>query len=328
MITYLCRRLACAAMRRGARFAMRAWCSVRRNPSLAAVILVGCLTRAVLLPITHGQDFVVWDRASAATLHGVNVYANHPSYPGGPYAYFPLFLFIELPLRWLAAHSGVSFTVLGKLPIVAGDLLSAAMIAVRLRQQGHRDATVAIGTALFFLNPLVLYNGAFYGRFDSVCLGLLLLALWRKPQERPASWRSSLRYALAVAAKTFPIVILPGLIRSRSLTARRAAAALVAVLGALSLPYLLTSPHAYITDVVLYDARKLPSGLSWQRAVLPALSSGQARWLSYLLLALFALALFLVSAQNVDTYCLAAIILFLLSSKVVLEQYCCGQCRG
>ena len=65
--------------------------------------MCGLIARAVLIPITHGQDFVVWDLASTATLHGVNIYAHHPAYPGGPFAYFPVFLYLELPFQWLVA---------------------------------------------------------------------------------------------------------------------------------------------------------------------------------------------------------------------------------
>ena len=65
------------------------------------------------------------------------------------------------------------FVVLGKAPIVAGDVLTAALIAWYLRLRGRSDAIVAFGVALYFLNPLVLYNGAFYGRFDAVCVGLI-----------------------------------------------------------------------------------------------------------------------------------------------------------
>src|SRR5438105_4070571 len=91
------------------------------------------------------------------TLAGINVYAHHPHYPGGSYTYFPLFLYLELPFQWLALHTGVSFTVLGKLPIMAGDVLAAALIAAHLGQRGHGDGVRALGTGLYFLNPLVLY---------------------------------------------------------------------------------------------------------------------------------------------------------------------------
>jgi Gpi18-like mannosyltransferase len=155
----------------------------------------------------------VWDLASQYTLRGVNVYAHHPPYPGGPYAYFPLFLYVELPLQWLAQHTPISFTILGKLPIVAADLGVALLLAGRMRREGMGDRGQAVAAGLFFLNPLVLYNGAFYGRFDSLCVALLLLALLLDERKRRATWRFSLTYGLAVAAKTFPIFVLPMLVR-------------------------------------------------------------------------------------------------------------------
>ena len=50
------------------------------------------------------------------------------AYTGGPYPYFPLFLYIELPMQWLALHTSVPFTILGKLPIVAADLAATLLI--------------------------------------------------------------------------------------------------------------------------------------------------------------------------------------------------------
>jgi hypothetical protein len=50
------------------------------------------------------------------------------------------FLYLELPMQWLALHTGVSFTIFGKLPIVAGDLLAAVLIAAAMRDRGHNDA--------------------------------------------------------------------------------------------------------------------------------------------------------------------------------------------
>ncbi len=102
------------------------------------MLAAGLVVRAILVPITHGPDFAVWDLASRATLDGVNVYAHHPAYTGGPYTYLPLFLYIELPFQWIAMHTGVPFTILGKLPIVAADLAATLLIAVELRRTGRR----------------------------------------------------------------------------------------------------------------------------------------------------------------------------------------------
>ena len=149
-----------------------------------------------MIPITHGRDFVVWDKASAATLWGVNIYAHHPDYPGGPFTYSPLFLYLELPFRWLAAHSAIPFTVLGKVPILVADIGCGALIAGELRHRGFGGRTVAWATALFFLNPLVIYNSAYYGRFDTVCVALLLLAFRGMRRPGVVSRPTALYYAL------------------------------------------------------------------------------------------------------------------------------------
>jgi hypothetical protein len=305
------------------RWAARGRDAARCYPRTTLVLLLGVIARAILIPITHGQDFVVWDLASLGTIRGVNVFAHHPHYPGGPYTYFPLFLYAELPFQWLAVHLDWSFTILGKLPIVAGDALAAVLIAAYLKRAHRGDAAMALGAGLYFLNPLVLYNGAFYGRFDAFCVGLFMLALWCYDGARARSWRWPLLYSLAVAAKTYPGFILPWILVRDRARRGRVIVALVAVLSALSLPYLISSPKPFIRDIVLYNGGKLPGSLSWQIVWLDVFKLGDqpARLISYVLLAAFVLALFLFTRLDLYTYCAVAILLFLFFSKVVIEQY-------
>src|SRR6476660_3885936 len=130
-----------------------------RFPLTITVFLASVIVRFLLLPITYGPDFLVWDLASRATLSGINIYAHHPAgYPGGPFTYPPLFLYVELPFQWLAIHTGLPFTVLGKLPIVAGDMLTGSLIAAFLAARHHSDSRIALASAAYLLNPLVLYN--------------------------------------------------------------------------------------------------------------------------------------------------------------------------
>ncbi len=286
---------------------------------VAGVLVVGVVIRAILVPITHGPDFAVWDLASRATLNGVNVYAHHPAYSGGPYSYFPLFLYVELPMQWLALHTGVPFTVLGKLPIVAADLGAALLIVFELRRHGAGEPAQALGAAVFFLNPLVLYNGAFYGRFDSVALALLMLALTLRHTAPARGWRFAVVYALAVAAKTFPIFLLPWLVR-RGRGAARVLLTVGAVLLAVSAPYIITSPSAFATDL-LYSADKLPGGLSWQ-VVLHGLPASLQVAVGDVLLGVFvAAAITLAVVEDLTVAGAAIMVLFLLLSKQVIEQY-------
>jgi hypothetical protein len=287
---------------------------------LAAVLLVGLVVRAVLVPITHGPDFVVWDLASRATLDGINVYAHHPAYSGGPYTYFPLFLYLELPMQWLAIHTGAPFTIMGKLPIVGADLLATVLIAKEVRRRGHGRDKEALAAALFFLNPLVLYNGAFYGRFDSVCVALFMVAFSTYRTSRPATWRFAIAYAFAVAAKTFPIFVLPWLLARGRITAFRVLIACCGIIFALSVPYLIGSPQAFVRDL-LYSADKLPGGLSWQVILHGLPSAVQVDIGNALLGAFVVVAIALVLVDDLAVCSAAAMLLFLVFSKQVIEQY-------
>ena len=322
------------------------------------VLALGLLLRAVLLPLTFGPDFHIWDLTAAATLRGQDVYSRPPLPVDrfGPYAYFPLYLYLLTPLKWLASHTGLPYVVLGKLPVMAGDVGVALGIATALRHAGRDERAGALGAALFFLNPLALYNGAFYGRFDSLPLALLLLAWNRLPRAGWGGASLALPYALAVALKTFPIFLLPYLLaRLGPRRGRRVALAALALPFVVSLPYLWHDARRFLYIVFVYDSTKGPRQFSWQAALLElGLSERTATVISYALLALFALALLLsltptprltgpsdpsresdVGAPSpvvrergcrgvrADPYAYGAVALtlFLLLSKVVYEQY-------
>jgi uncharacterized membrane protein len=189
---------------------------------------------------------------------------------------------------------------------------------------------MAVGAALYFLNPLVLYNGAFDGRFDALCVGLLLLALCYYKHDSLLGWAFPLLYAAAVAAKTYPIFILPWLLIRAPRRRLHVLVALVVVLGGLSLPYLLRSPAQFLYDIVLYNGHRLPSGQTWQTILRTCNPCPPHYHTSYLetvrlsgsiLLLLYGGALFLFTGLDLLSYCTVAILLFLLLSKIVYEQY-------
>jgi hypothetical protein len=294
---------------------------VVRDPWFAAMIVAGVLVRLVLIPITHGNDFVVWDKASAATLHGVNIYEHPPEAVSGPFAYFPLFVYLELPFQWLAQHTAISFTVLGKLPILAGDLATVGLLVRELRERGLAPKVVTLAGAAFFLNPLVIYNSAWYGRFDTLGCALLLAA-YRGLRRGPAGGaRTALYYALAVAMKTFPGFALAGVIKAARGFRRQLLVILVVVLLVLSAPYLGT-PHALVRQIVFWDAGKTPRGLAWQHVLLNITDAQGAKIVSYGLLVVFALATIALARElDLDCYIAFVLVLFIVCSKLVFEQY-------
>jgi hypothetical protein len=94
-----------------------------------------------------------------------------------------------------------------------------------------------------------------------------------------------------------------------------------AVLAALSLPYL-DSLHAMVHDIVLYDADKQPQGLSWLPLVLSHASAHTVTLSAQALLLVFAVGtLALAAVPDIYRYSAIVLLLFIVCSKVVLEQY-------
>lgn len=301
--------------------ALRQW--IVRHGAIVIVCAAGLAVRAALVPLGHGQDFVVWQLASTSTLHGVNVYAHHPAYPGGPYAYFPLFLGLELPLRWLSEHTAASFAVLGKLPIVASDVAVAVLLYRMLLRRHDRPARAALGAAVFLLNPLVLYNGAYYGRFDVLACALLLAFTMNSENGAVRRTRAYVYYALAIAAKTFPVFVAPTALRAAGSRWRVLVAVTVAVLVGLSVPYL-AAPWPYVRDIVGYDTGKIPAGLSWWTVLNGFCSPTVAGIVSGIGLLAFVLGTVIIARRvgaDLDVAIVATLLLFLICSKLVLEQY-------
>jgi hypothetical protein len=253
-------------------------------------------------------------------LHATNIYTNHPAYPGGPFAYLPLFLYVESAMYWIANTAHLSFIVLGKLPMLVADTAIALVIYRTVLQRGTSPRTAALVAGLFYVNPLVLYNSAFYGRFDSLaCLLLLVSTVDPRPRERQAMW-----YGLAIATKTFPVFTAASFFAATP-RGRRRTGFIVAALAVLvvCLPYL-RSPGAILRDVVLYDSTKTPQGLSWWTLLPVATPASAARWaaIGFVALAIGALAIaFRVAATDLDRAIATTLVLFLATNKVVLEQY-------
>src|ERR687887_2243838 len=76
---------------------------------ITLALVLGAAVRLALMPLTYGHDFVVWDDATRLLLHGLNPYTHWRAMPNA-YPYLPVFLYLLLPLQWLALHTVVPFT--------------------------------------------------------------------------------------------------------------------------------------------------------------------------------------------------------------------------
>jgi Gpi18-like mannosyltransferase len=219
-------------------------------------------------------------------------------------------------LEWLAEHTGWSFRVLGKLPIVAGDMLVGWLIYATLRRHRHPERVALAGMLLYLFNPLVLYNGAFYGRFDAIALAFLLLALenYRTRWFAPA-------FALAISAKTFPLFMLPLLAfgRDRQILRRLILACGLALV--LALPYVITDPDGLLSHL-LY-ARGSFGRLSWYYLFLSTHWLPEPKILTLAHFTTYLYPVILLAFVHRPLYMKAALCftLYLVLNHVVYEQY-------
>jgi hypothetical protein len=191
------------------------------------------------------------------------------------------------------------------------------------RRAGLPESKVVQAVALFWLNPLVLYNGAWYGRFDTFCVALLLAAvLVGPPVQRPDGKRarSPIYFGLAVATKTFPAFLLPWFIRNGRERARMFwYTALTAFV--VSLPLIVLSPGEVVKSVVLYDANKTPTNLSWLLPLSQMWGKDMTRAIGTFVLLGFIVSLIVLTSLELMEYCCAGFCAFIVFSKVVNEQY-------
>lgn len=243
----------------------RSWPAAAGLPARGIILVfVGAAAlRLAIMPLTYGHDFVVWNDATQLLLRGLNPYTHWRAMPNA-YPYLPVFLYMLLPLQWLALHAHLSFIVLGKLPLAAADLVVGATLYRWLRRADHSTQAAGVAACLYLYNPLVLYNSAFLGRFDGVALAFLLPAL------TATGARFAVLYGLAVATKTFPIFILPALLVGRYRHAPRELLGAAAVIVAVAVPFLLWDPGALLYNLTVRafaNTVPLPRGLSWQYVI-------------------------------------------------------------
>lgn len=114
------------------------------------------------------------------------------------YPYPPVWMFWEAASLGLERLLGLPFAVVVKLPVVAADV---AVVELLRRAAGARAAWI------YALHPVALLIAAVHGQFDALALLAAMaavLALGAGRADRSALW-----LALAIALKSFPVLLLP-----------------------------------------------------------------------------------------------------------------------
>ncbi len=271
--------------------------------------------RIAVMCLGHGHD--LWYFMEVAD----NWYAGRtPYYPPQFFPYPPLYLyFIELA-RILSRGSTVDMMLMAKVPQIASDIAIGWIITVYVyRKTGTQRAALA-AAALYLFNPLAVYDSAFYGRIDAVCMVFVALAVLK--YERPAV--SAFSLALGVLTKTIPIFVYPYFLfkdRRRLLVSCAALAAVAAVLCA---PILIQfrNPKEMFYSVILYNFYETPPrGLTWQYFFHRVFPQHTIMLISNVVTFTYFAFIFVFPKRDFLSFSALALASFPLFSKVVHEQY-------
>jgi hypothetical protein len=296
-----------------------------RSAVALSVLLSALVLRLALAPLSEGWDFLAYSRLVQFTLHGHDVYTVSPHFlqvvvKALPWSYSPLCLNMFVSLGWVVAHTGWSFRIVGKLPTIAADVGVGWLLYLALRRRGQSARVSTLGMALYLFNPLVLLSGAFLGRFDAIALVFLLLALESKGWFAPA-------YALGVAAKTFPIFLLPLLALGRDRRPWRHLVLACILVPVCAVPYSITEPWRVLHYLVRNNTISVsPFGLgrlSWYLLLFQNhwLSMAQINVLARIATLLFPVALLLAVQKPLYVKGAFCFTLFLVVNRTVYEQY-------
>jgi hypothetical protein len=214
---------------------------------VALLVAAACAVRVAAILLS---DRVVVDvqRYQRVATHVLDVSWNPYEAPR-LYPYPPVWVWVEAGSEWLARHTGWSFAILVKLPVLAADLAIVALLAA----WGTRTGRGLRPGWLYALHPVSVLIGAFHGQFDALAVLFLLLSI--VAFEAGHGDASALALAAAIAVKPVPVLLLPVFLLTPGMTlGARVRFALLATVpvGLLLVPYALANLGALRRELFGY----------------------------------------------------------------------------
>jgi hypothetical protein len=177
---------------------------------LVLLIFVAATLTRVNLFDESGRDINTYKRAVEEFLEGKNPYewtvktydsAKDPWNHG--FATLPGLLFVNAPLYLIHLSSDISLDILWKIPVLLADLGIGLFLFKTLNKKNYYMAV--FGLAVWLFNPYMQVIGK-YSHTDPIAIFFLLLGLYFLEEDDVLA---GVFYALAVAFKTFPLILLP-----------------------------------------------------------------------------------------------------------------------
>ena len=195
--------------------------------TLAGPILLALALRAVPILIAD-RDVADVHRYQRMGQHLLDVSLN-PYETKRLYPYPPLWAVAEAGAEWLARQGIGTFPIDIKLPILLADLLIVAALFVA----GRAGRAPPAAAWLYAVHPVSILVTGFHGQFDAIALLFVLLALAALGRGRGDL--SALSLAVAIATKSFPVLLVPFLAFAGETSWRKAARFVALSLGPVAL---------------------------------------------------------------------------------------------
>jgi hypothetical protein len=175
----------------------------RWSPPLAVSLLVGLIVRAAIVFLAYGHtphDVAVGNfSAVQAILHGRDPLTTLRR---ETWNFLPFCAYVSAA----AAKTGLSWQYAAKLVPVAFDLATIVLVGEFARPAGRRRNS----QLLYALSPVAVFISAWHGQLDPIAVFLGLSALLLARQQRAAA--AGIVLGLAVAAESWPVLFLPGVL--------------------------------------------------------------------------------------------------------------------
>lgn len=298
----------------------------RPTSYLLLLLLLGALIRILLFPLPFNQDLADFIMDAQNVASGGHLYHNPlPSgskflldgalYTYYPFAKPPLFVYMMVAAGYVSAFTGVPIAFLGKAIILLGDLGVSYLIYSLLLSTKMRERDCLSAMCLYLLNPFVIFVSAVSGKFDSIPLFFLMLAL-----RNTENLKMPLYYGLSFATKQFTLFMLPWfLLKLRNVKY---------ILGSIMVFLIVLLPsiiqdYGDLGDLLFAHTDKTPRGFSWM-IVFGSLPYDQMHVITSAFFSLYIVFLILLAAfVQLTAYAYAALAFssMIIFSAVVWEQY-------
>ncbi len=217
------------------------------RPTLGQTLAVGAGLRVTVALLAHANHWQPFDFAYDFPHAGENVLQHRdPLLNVRPYGwnYLPTMAYVFAAQLKIAAVTGLPWTIAGRLVPVAADLMVAVLVGnISGGQKRLRRFQYAT-------NPVAILVASVHGQMETLCLAFGVAAFVAARAGR--GYRAGLLAAVAVSAKSWPVLLLPGLMLALpDLKGRiRALLTLSGVLAALflSMPLLVGTAPSRLPD--------------------------------------------------------------------------------